>query len=405
MQSDAGDGVAARDNVMPINEMLIEYSSRLQVANFFILFAKRFADTKSIEIRLKPAEIAIHFDGDKVSLDLTEHFQLETCSLSLLNIAGDSVSFRLNTNNENNFRFEYLSLNNNESSSNVLRLKVNVQPDKDFRLICSNCTCPLTTTVNYQRILELPSENLDLSEWFCHKHHSTSDTTSHDHPINAKEKFNFAKFKPRDTDLLFGQFFFLFHTNRLTNIKTKNAFVHCRRCLNFVGEAVRDSTIKIWDESIRIESESDAHQMFDGSSLFANFYFIIRKNVQDFDFMSSAGLPSTNKILFETKESNGTTNYLLLQIMNKNLELFTAAGFVNGTVRLQKVAGMKVFYRIESDDTRPMVKFWQNDVGCSNIQISRKMFTAAVDALNEYSNFVPVAYRNMGGFTISYLHI
>ncbi|KAG4068869.1 hypothetical protein HA402_005017 [Bradysia odoriphaga] len=397
--------VVGRDNVMPINRMLIEYSSRLQVANFFILFTKRFADTKSVKILLKPSEIAIHFDGDKVLLDLTEHFQLETCSLSLLNIAGDSVSFRLNTNNENNFRFEYLSLNNNESSTDVLRLKINVKPDKDFQIICSNCTCPLTTMVNYQRILELPSENLDLSEWFCHKHHSTSDTSSSDHPINAKEKFNFAKFNPRDTDLLFGQFFFLFNTNRLTNIKTKNNFVHCRRCLNFLGETVRDSTIKIWDENIKIQSESGAQPMFDGSSMFKNFYFIIRKNVQDFDFMSSAGLPSTNKILFETKESDGSTNYLLLQIMNKNLELFTVSGFANGMVSLQKLAGMKVFYRIESDETRPMVKFWQNDVGCSNIQISRKMFTVAVDTLNEYSNFVPVAYRNMGGFTVSYLHI
>lgn len=392
-------------NTMPIDQILIEYSSRLQVANFFILFKKKFTDTQSIKIHLKPSEIAIHFDGEEVALDLTDHFQLETCSLSLLNIGGDNVSFRLNTNNEDNFRFEYLNLNNNDSPTNILKLKINIESDKDFHIICSNCTCPLTETLNYRRILELPSENLDLNEWFCHKHHSTNEKICNDHPIHAKEKFNFAKFKPRDTDLLFGQFFFLFNTAKLTNVKTKNNFVHCRRCLQFIGEAVRDSTIKIWDENIKIRSTSESFHFFNGSSIFKNFYFIIRKNIQDFDFMSSAGLPSTNKILFETKDLDGTTHFLLLQIMNKNLELFTLSGLVNGMVNLKQLLGMKVFYRIETDETRPMVKFWQNDVGCSNIQISKKMFTAAVDNLNEYSKFVPLTYRNMGGFTISYLHI
>lgn len=392
------------DTMMPIKQMLIEYSSRLQVANFFILFKKRFTDTKSVKILLKPSELAVHFDGDKVTLDLTEHFQLETCSLSLLNVGGDNVSFRLNTNNENNFRFEYLNLNNNDSPSDVLKLKVNIESDKDFQIICSNCTCPLTTMLNYRRILELPSENLDLSEWFCHKHHTTTETTTDNHPIHAKEKFNFAKFDPRDTDLLFGQFFFLFSTTKLTSVKTKNNFVYCRRCLQFIGETLRDSTIKIWDENIKILSKLESFRLFDGSSIFKNFYFIIRKNIQDFDFMSSAGLPSTNKILFETKGLDGTTHFLLLQVMNKNLELFTLSGFANGMASLQQLLGMKVFYRIESDETRPMVKFWQNDVGCSNIQISKKMFTVAVDTLNEYSKFVPITYRNMGGFTISYLH-
>lgn len=391
----------------PINQILIEYSSRLQVANFFILFKKLFADTQSVKILLKPSEISIQFDGEKVNLDLTEHFQLETCSLSLLNIGVDNVSFRLNTNNENSFRFEYLNLNNNDSpSTGLLKMKINVESDKDFQIICSNCTCPLTAILNYRRILELPSENLDLSEWFCHKHHLTSDTTttSNNHPINAKEKFNFAKFDPRDTDLLFGQFFFLFNVTKLTNVKIKNNFIYCRRCLNFIGETVRDSTIKIWDENIKILSKLESFRLFDGTTIFENFYFIIRKNIQDFDFMSSAGLPSTNKILFETKDPDGRTRFLLLQVMNKNLELFTLSAFVNGVVHLQQLLGMKVFYRIESDETRPMVKFWQNDVGCSNIQISKKMFTVAVDTLNEYSKFIPITYRNMGGFTISYLH-
>lgn len=397
---------SSQDNMMPINQILIEYSSRLQVANFFILFKKRFADSQSVKIHLKPSEILIHFDGEKVTLDLFEHFELETCSLSLLNIGGDNVSFRLNTNNENNFRFEYLNLNNNELPSDVLKLKINLASDQNFQIICSNCTCPLTTIQNYRRILELPSENLDLSEWFCHKHHSTDEpaTNENNHPINAKEKFNFAKFNPRDTDLLYGQFFFLFNTTKLINVKTKNNFVFCRRCLQSIGEPVRDSTIKIWDENIKIQSKSESYRVFDGSSIFKNFYFIIRKNIQDFDFMSSAGLPATNKILFETKYLDGTTHFLLLQIMNKNLELFTLSGFVQGMVTLKQLLGMKVFYRIESDESRPMVKFWQNDVGCSNIQISQKMFTVAVDTLNEYSKFVPITYRNMGGFTISYLH-
>ncbi len=419
-----------RDNVLAtkpttINQILIEYSSRLQVANFFILFAKRFADTKSVKILLKSSEIEIHYDdGQRITLDLTEHFQLETCSLSLLNIGGDNVSFRLNTNNDNSFRFEYLNLNNNnESPADILKLKINVDAGEDFQIICSNCTGPLTAVVNYQRILELPSENLDLSEWFCHKHHpTTTETTNittttnshHHHHIDAKEKFNFAKFNPRDTDLLFGQFFFLYNATKLNNVKTKDNFIYCRRCLNFIGETVRrDTTIKIWDENIKILSKLDgggdnggARCLFNGSSLYQNFYFIIRKNVQDFDFMSSAGLPSTNKILFETKDSSDghTTQFLLLQIMNKNLELFTlAGGCSSGSVSLRKVSGMKVFYRIESDETRPMVKFWQNDVGCSNIQISKKMFTVAVDTLTEYSKFVPNDYRTMGGFTISYL--
>ncbi|KAJ6646799.1 Cuticle protein 7 [Pseudolycoriella hygida] len=89
------------------------------------------------------------------------------------------------------------------------------ETDGLFKLFQANAAEKPTTLI--ERILELPSENLDLSEWFCHKHQS-SETPDTNDPIHTKGKFNFAKFKPRDTELLFGQFFFLFNATKLTNL-------------------------------------------------------------------------------------------------------------------------------------------------------------------------------------------
>lgn len=385
---------------MNIENILIEHFSRLKCANFFILFNKNFDDVSSVRVHLRPTEIFVHFDSDRDStIDLTNlAVRIQINSLSLLIVKDNLISFRINI--ASSFREEILSVNNAVETGSMKRLSLNVRPDTDFTVICDNCSGPLSQTVHFRRILELPSEHMDSSDWFCHKHDITTSTNGH------PENFNLTQLKPAENDLLYGNFLALFPRSHIINIQinSQHKMVHCRRCLNHIGEAVNDFALKFWNGNIKITRNEDnraPERLFsDSDSLFRNFLVVVDRLSYDYQMLGR----QTMKLLFESCSSKGTT-FLFIQTMARNLEIYQMDNHSGNDKRatMTRVDGIKCLFLCEENSDPMLVQFWQKDVNVICAQISVGMLDATVEHLHRLSKYVPEQFRMNNGFCLSYL--
>lgn len=403
---------------MEVAEVLIEHWPRLQSVNIFIQFSQPFIDSGSVHIKLTKTEIRV--DGDaNVTINVRDHFTLNTHSLSLLIIKSNYISFRLNTNNNDGFYEEFLQndlVRPGSTADSRLQLEPSICAKNEVTMMCSTCMAPLLQKIRFQRILELPSDNLDSSEWFCHKHaHNASD---HELPSVEPEKFNSAKVTARPLDLLYGDFFFLLNSEELINTISHNDRIHCKRCLSHLGELqVRTESIKFWNENILFKKSPDkavACHLFE-ESIFDNFLFIVHRIIRDFDFILSAtaGVVPTIKMLFESRTASSVDDnvrYLLLQVMNKNVEMYRQnMRETADDITLRKISSMKILYRHEnavvtaSLPQSPLISFWLADATVTHTQISCRMMEATIERLRLHSLLVPECYRSNCGFTLSYL--
>lgn len=425
---------------MEINNVFIEHWPLLQCVNVFISFTENISD--SINVSVKNNKIALKYDKNSTTIELSNRFQLQLHTLSLLMIEKNYITFRLNTNTDNNhFELEYIDCSN--SSKDIKSSdppKITIKPNENCTIICSNCTCQLSEMLHFQRILELPSQNLDINDWFCHKPHQTTTTTSVDvNDNNNKEKpsspctttttkFNANKFEANANDLLYGHFCVLINAEKFRNIKQKQNTIYCKRCLKYIGEMYQKSSIKIWNENVTIINRNDVNSNFftDSTSIWINFMFIIEKMLKDFNFSDDVGMMPINKILIEADSLNGKyRRYLFLQILKRNLDIYTSFDS-NGnnnnqclsSINLQKINAMKIQFSVcnKIQDTNEelllhqrrsyaLLKFWQNDATVVQFEISRQMFDVSVKNLIKNSNFIADCYRNSNdGFILSYLY-
>lgn len=405
---------------MEVAEVLIEHWPRLQSVNIFIQFSQPFIDAGSVHIKLTKTEIRV--DGDaNVTINVRDHFTLNTHSLSLLIIKSNYISFRLNTNNNEGFYEEFLQndlVRPASTANNRLQLEPSICAKNEVTMMCSTCTAPLLQNIRFQRVLELPSDNLDSSEWFCHKHdHNAADHT-HELPSVEQEKFNSAKVTARPLDLLYGEFFFLLNSKKLNNTLAHHDRVHCRRCLSHLGELqIRTESTKFWNENIKFKKSPDKAvpiHLFE-ESIFDNFLFIVHRVIRDFDFILSAaaGVVPTIKMLFESRTVSSVDDnvrYLLLQVMNKNVEMYRQKMRETADdITLRKMSSMKIMYRHENAvvtaglPQSPLISFWLADATVTHTQISFHMMEAAIERLRVHSLLVPECYRSNCGFTLSYL--
>lgn len=415
---------------MDVQNVLIEHWPRLQCANFFILFTKVFADVSGVRVCLKPTYIAIDIENGKtISIELDSiDLQIQVNSLSLLIVKHNLISFRANTNSNGIFQRELLNIPKLPIIPNTLvKLPITIEPNHNFYIVCNNCVGPLTDALNFRRVLELPSENMDLSEWYCHKpmtnaegggvdgvdddasDHSHHHQHAHDNESDSPKKFNYNKFHPRQDDLLYGNFFALFHMDNFKNMRIdeQTKLIHCHRCLQHIGEILRRPSVKIWNCNVKIRRlASDCTEsygpLFNGDTIYENFLFILKKILIDFEMVVAAAT-QTQRIIFEAQSFDGTTRFLFIHIMSKNQNLFKMAHIEEDTIRLTSSNGMKVLFRCESNENQALLRFWQNDVNVINSQISIEMFECVLDKLHEHSKFVPETFRENNGFYLSYI--
>uniref|UniRef100_A0A2M4BLL2 E3 ubiquitin-protein ligase E3D n=1 Tax=Anopheles marajoara TaxID=58244 RepID=A0A2M4BLL2_9DIPT len=324
-----------------IERVLIELRPRLQSANFFISFRRRFAETDSTTIDLANDRLTIGTKGEqeKYEIRVGDYFKLHTQTLSSLVIKNQYLCFRVNTN-ESDFGSELLGFPRDGSATTgeeLPRLLCNIESGKRYRLLCNNCRGPMddaTEGILFNRVLELPSEQMDSEDWFCHRHdhqHQHGEPEGNEQLKHEHESGDYkSKLEPQRNDLLFGSFYALLHRSVLPRIHIRNnRFLYCKRCLQYLGTTRQNSSsVKLWYEHIRFQqidsNEQLVRPLFNTSDSLELFRLLVRKTVREFNIVSSFGLPPMMKLMFELRRPGleGDVFYLLLQIMDSQLSVF-----------------------------------------------------------------------------------
>lgn len=424
---------------MEIEEVFIEYRPSLQCSNFFILFNNYFQNSASVNLVIKSNKLIVEIDNQHQYHIITKkYFKLHTQTLSLLIIKKNYITFRLNTN-ENEFGSEILDKyynsnisvqNNNFEISYNNKLVIRLASLENYKIKCKTCQSELTDeSVNFRRILELPADNLDTSDWFCHKHdHGASSASTLETNSNSSTNFDMKTIDvSKNMELYYGYFYFLLNRSVVKNVlENQKTYIHCKRCLQFLGEAQNTDTNKFWYENIifyDIKNEEDI-MFFQETDILNNFLYLIKKCVNDLQYETLLGLPHLFKILFKTNQLNGRFNFLFIQIMDKKLNVFRKQKENNNTntvdsnntnenyqiINVDKFQSMKVLYKYLKNENSEKTKIslledWHNDNNVNIFEISNKMFNAAIEYLGKNSNYVPECYRQSSDFALSYLYV
>lgn len=410
--------------MLNIQNILVEHFHRLKCANFYLLFDTAFVDIASVRVHLRPTEIRVRLNDTRiVTIELASiAMEIQINSLSLLIVRGNLISFRINTSTCDSFQREIVPLqcvDENATADSTLQLDVNVDANEEFNIICDTCSGPLTGTLCFRRVLELPSENMDLNEWFCHRPHdsrSAPPEPSHHNPQQCShtsdaaktkdpnEKYNVTKFTPADGDLLYGNFFVLVQLKKMRNISVdaNSQMIHCRRCFKHIGESIKNQSARLWNGNVRMHRNDVSHRLFGGVSDFMNFLFIVDRISKDFQLLGRR----SQKLLFEAQDFSGVAKFLFIHLMAKTVEIYqmeNSADINEDYITLVSIEGTKCLFRCERNSDQALLQFWQNDVNVVSAQLSIEMLECVVDRLVVYSKFVPETYRMNNGFCLSYL--
>jgi HECT-like Ubiquitin-conjugating enzyme (E2)-binding len=380
-----------------ISSAVVEHRPLIQCVNVFASFTADLPSVDNIGIQFNDGEFEVQIaEQTAIRLKFDRNFALKPQTLSSLSVDRRHLSFRVNT-----VPSKVPAVRPQHSISNF-NLAVNLKTTEMYRILCSNCDVQLGRG-QFSRILELPSDSLDMSEWFCCSHKHSDQPAFPGVEDTGKEKSNSNRFSPKSDEILFGNFYALFSRTLFEGAEASGSLVTCQGCGHVLGEEVRrTSALKIWNENLKFLTEpGDVHRLFDSTDFYANFVFIVQKCLA---FEAQMGMPGPSHLLLEAKMMDGTFKFLFLQVMDKNLQIFRSVPVGGDVFELKSTSTVKVMFQV-LDQGSALLKTWQNDSTVNELQISPTMMEAALDKLAQNSTKMPEIFRSFDGFTITYLNL
>lgn len=415
---------------MLVKNIFMELRSRLRSCNVYITTNVDFKKECNLKISIQSNCIVLNYydNGNSIkrrdslsSIESLSDFSEEesdiTCmipiqdfcfikpnSMSCLKIEKNTISFRVLTEPKNggNFYAEYISIEENKEIK-VEKIKVNLKTESEVKFLCANCSNVISDNfVKFDRILELPSTNMDMSEWFCHGHGHTHGP-DHGHPSQDM-------LKPKKLDFLHRLTFFVVNNNilseKVNKFNSKRTVYHCNRCLAWLGLKSKD-TVKLYNADIKIHDNSTDNHVFSHKNSIDNisiddFIYTIECITREFNL----GLQYTMmcKIVLECTMSATTKQYLLIWIIDRELQVLRNVENENQNdkVTLQSSFLTKILYKLETEMTDE-VENWLSDPTVVSTDISKSMFCQGISHLEHMSLKIPESFRYTNGYCISYL--
>lgn len=387
---------------LKIKSFVIETRSRIKSGNCFICFNNSL-DQHQTKVSLKAAEIIIQVDDDVLKIETKKFFDINIKSFHSLLVKDNFMSFRFISATEKQFDTEVLKVHCPSTKFQRIKLSVDSIKEELVVIACSNCDSSLTVEkeVPLKRILELPSNNLDVSDWFCHRHGDEKlfdDSQNKEETVSSCFDEKTHKFQPKLNDLFHGPFCLLMNSQVFdkSRLRQKRQLIHCKRCLQLIGEG-NSAMVKFWCESVKFNGKP----FFDVASPIDLIKHVIKNHLACDGLMF---LPPIVRIIFES--SNPTDDKkvnLLIQVMDKNLQLLR----LNLTSsQLEEKTSIKVMYlklsEDNADDERTL-KYWQKDINVTTFEMSFKLLHMLCEHLKLQSELIPEAYRTNNCFQLSYI--
>ncbi|XP_045781239.1 uncharacterized protein LOC123878173 [Maniola jurtina] len=410
---------------MLVKSVFMELRSRLRSCNVYITTNVDFQKDCNLKINIQSNCIILnYYDNELKRYDslssiesLSDYSDDEsdvTCvipiqefcfiipnSMSCLKIEKNTVSFRILTQPKNggNFYSEIISTNDLTKEIKVDKLRINFDSKDDIKIVCANCSNVISDGfVKFDRILELPTANLDMSEWFCHGHSHGSTSTPQDDVL-----------QPNTLDFLYRLTFFVVNntilSDKVNKFNCKRTVYHCNRCLAWLG-VKNKNTVKLYNSDVKIHHDSNVKHIFSHEEPTQNvtiddFIYTVESLTREFN----VGLQYTMmcKIVLECTTSVTEKQNLLIWVMDKELQVLRNEQKINSQrVVLKSSFLTKILYKIELE-LNDEVETWLADPGAVSSDISKSMFSQGLHHLEQMSLKVPECFRYTNGFTVSYL--
>lgn len=361
----------AEKNSKIYESLVMEIRPRLQSVNVYIVLKQK--SSSDIDLILNCNDFSIVLEGN-VHKILCTGVNILPESLSSLQINGLHVSFRFQTNsNPQDFtgRFKAEFLQPPQLQKHIKKSVNWLKRNTNYSIFCSNCRQTFCNNVSFQRVLPLPSDHLDLSDWFCHGHNI--DTNTNLNP-NANDIFYTETYVHLANSLINGDV-----------IKSDKVIV-CKRCLLWLGLKVNDLVVKIWFNTVSFKSDDETYH---SSPL--NDVHLVTNEILSSSFLNMA------KIVFHCQINNNVKNYILLWVIEKklNLQADVSKGIKNCDVA-------KVLFKFEEEES-PLVLEWQKESVTTAMCISKPMMVELLKHLYKINKMFPEEFRVTNGFFVSYL--
>ncbi|XP_044587864.1 E3 ubiquitin-protein ligase E3D [Cotesia glomerata] len=341
-----------------------------------------------VYVQLKPnrqiSSINICHEGDSMTAKIDE----KELKLNLLPIEVNSsvtslqfldqwIIFRIQLSQST--LYDSSDLKNNKKTE-VLTTGIDLPPaQKSFELTCTGCKNSITKNeVLFERVLSLPSEECEPSEWFCCSHSV----------VDYKNILC-----PRPNDCFYGSHYYVLNTKILkSELVTDYNEVTCNRCLSVLGAVNNDGSFRIWSHSLQFASSEDL-----GASAGQKKSPLIDFKLALKEFVKKGNL--YEEIHFFASEQEKKVS-LLIKIMDKNLLMLTQSSVESSVeVMLDERCVIKVLYKVLDDGSEPL----KDASNCSAYRLSLSSIHAAVDHLTTSSLKLPLIYRTTETYCIGYI--
>ncbi|RZB40637.1 m7GpppX diphosphatase [Asbolus verrucosus] len=294
-------------------------------------------------------------------------------SLSSLNITQTYISFRFATVNSFNdwgsFKTELLKTS--QIASSLTSESPFLNQSVAYSIQCKNCLQDLSDTLSFNRVLPLPSENSEPSDWFCHAHDGSA-------VVNLN---------PKESDIFYTQCYCHLNKHSTKNTLESDKVIVCKRCLCWLGLKKNPDTNKFWFNTVRFKDKNNVHT----TCALEDVFRVLREILNSILF-------STAKIILSCHSSKNQVDYILLWILEKQLSVQIHSGDNQDC----KVA--KVLFKYESNSSE-IVKKWEADSSVTNVDVSKPMTVAVLKHLYKFNKIFPEEFSESNNFYISYLMI
>lgn len=345
--------------------MVLETRPLLKSINFFIILNH---ELQNVCVVLQNNMVQVKLNDNIHEINL-EDIEIVQDSLTNLQYSKDYLVFRVTTNcksQRGTFRTELIDANY-EKLETFSCNNLKVQP---YSISCIKCNQVFIGMTEFERILPLPSEHSEPSEWFCHKH--ADDKTD-----NLSPKLN---------DIFYSNCFMHLHSQLLQGIETHGSVFNCKNCSSWLGLTLSDGNYKLWFNSVVLKSNSDVLK-----SDALQDVFVTLRELQSNDFITS------NKYLLSCQISEKETHFLKLWIIEKSLTIF----LYKSSLKKEHKAS-KTLFKVYLEKTKE-VQEWQRDVQVINQSISKNMMDNVIQHLYEMKKLIPCTFSESNNFSVSYL--
>lgn len=268
----------------------------------------------------------------------------------------------------------------NHKKTEVIVTGIELPPtQRNLKLTCTGCKNSITKNeVLFERVLSLPSEECEPSEWFCCSH---SD-------VDYKNILC-----PRTNDCFYGSHYYVLNTKILRpELVTNDNEVTCNRCLSVLGVVNNDGSFKIWSHSLQFASLEDLTASGgQRKSPLVDFKLALK------EFLKKGNL--YEEVHYFASE-HGKKVSLFMKIMDKNLLLLTQSSVESSLeVMLNEQRAIKVLYKVLDDGSEPS----KDASNLSAYRLSLSSINATVDHLTASSLKLPLIYRTTETYCIGYI--